>query len=132
VRRQDRHACDRPDEPAYIIAEIGNNHNGSLDLAKHLIDLAAEAGADCAKFQMRDMASLYRNNGAADDASADLGAQYTLDLLARFQLPDADLIAAFDHCKAKGIQPLCTAWDERSLAVLRNTACPLTSWHRRT
>ena len=113
-----------PDEPAYVIAEIGNNHNGSLDLAKELIDLAADAGADCAKFQMRDMASLYRNAGDADDESADLGAQYTLDLLARFQLDDDAMFAAFDHCKARGIQPLCTPWDEASLAKLEAYGMP--------
>lgn len=112
------------DEPAYVIAEIGNNHNGSLALAKELIDLAVAAGADCAKFQMRDMATLYRNDGAADDESADLGAQYTLDLLARFQLSDADLIEAFDHCKVRGIQPLCTPWDEASLAKLEAYGMP--------
>ncbi len=110
--------------PAYVIAEIGNNHNGSLDLAKELVDLAAEAGADSAKFQMRDMATLYRNDGDADDESADLGAQYTLDLLARFQLKDDELIAAFDHCKARGIQPLCTPWDEISLAKLEDYGMP--------
>lgn len=110
--------------PAYIIAEIGNNHNGSLELAKQLIDLAADAGADCAKFQMRDMASLYRNAGSADDQSADLGAQYTLDLLSRFQLSDSEMFAAFDHCKARGIQPLCTAWDEVSLAKLEAYGMP--------
>jgi N-acetylneuraminate synthase len=113
-----------PDAPAYVIAEIGNNHNGSVELAKQLIDLAAEAGADCAKFQMRDMASLYRNAGDADDASADLGAQYTLDLLSRFQLGDDELVAAFDHCKARGIQPLCTPWDEASLAKLEAYGMP--------
>lgn len=113
-----------PGEPAYVIAEIGNNHNGSLELAEQLIDLAAEAGADCAKFQMRDMSTLYRNDGAADDESADLGAQYTLDLLARFQLSDDDMFAAFDHCKARGIQPLCTPWDEASLAKLEAYGMP--------
>lgn len=113
-----------PEAPAYIIAEIGNNHNGSLDLAKRLVDLAAEAGADCAKFQMRDMASLYRNAGDADDASADLGAQYTLDLLSRFQLDDDEMIAAFDHCKGRQIQPLCTPWDEASLAKLEEYGMP--------
>jgi N-acetylneuraminate synthase len=46
--------------PAFLIAEIGNNHNGSLELAKELVDLAVEAGADCAKFQMRNLKSLYR------------------------------------------------------------------------
>lgn len=112
------------DEPAYIIAEIGNNHNGSLELAKRLVDLAADAGADCAKFQMRDMASLYRNAGDANDASADLGAQYTLDLLARFQLDDDAMFEAFDHCKARGMQPLCTPWDEASLAKLEAYGMP--------
>ncbi len=113
-----------PDEPAYLIAEIGNNHNGSLELARQLVDLAADAGADCAKFQMRDMSTLYRNDGAADDESADLGAQYTLDLLARFQLQDDELFEAFDHCKARGIQPLCTPWDESSLAKLEAYGMP--------
>ena len=63
------------DEPCYVIAESGNNHNGSLDLAKELIDLAAEAGADCAKFQMRDMGSLYRGDGDANDQSATITLQ---------------------------------------------------------
>lgn len=112
------------DEPCYVIAEIGNNHNGSLELARHLIDLAAEAGADCAKFQMRDMGSLYRNDGDAADQSADLGAQYTLDLLARMQLSNDEMIAAFDHCKSVGIQPLCTPWDEASLTVLEDYGMP--------
>lgn len=113
-----------PDEPCYVIAEIGNNHNGCLERARQLIDLAAEAGADCAKFQMRDMESLYRGDGSADDQSADLGAQYTLDLLARMQLSNAEMIQAFDYCKAAGIQPLCTPWDEASLAVLEDYGMP--------
>ncbi|EAQ28458.1 N-acylneuraminate-9-phosphate synthase [Erythrobacter sp. NAP1] len=112
------------DEPCYIIAEIGNNHNGSLDLAKDLIELAAEAGADCAKFQMRDMASLYRGGGDAGDQSADLGAQYTLDLLARMQLTNEEMLEAFDHCKSVGIQPLCTPWDEASLSILEDYGLP--------
>jgi sialic acid synthase SpsE/sugar phosphate isomerase/epimerase len=110
--------------PAFIVAEIGNNHNGSLELAKRLVDLAVEAGADCAKFQMRSMASLYRNAGDANDASADLGAQYTLDILSRFQLSDDALIEAFDHCKARGIIPLCTPWDHASLERLEAYGMP--------
>jgi sialic acid synthase SpsE/sugar phosphate isomerase/epimerase len=104
--------------PSFLIAEIGNNHNGSLDTAKQLIDEAIAAGADCAKFQMRSMAQLYRNAGDANDASADLGAQYTLDLLARFQLSPEQMFEAFDYCKSHGILPLCTPWDQDSLAML--------------
>lgn len=104
--------------PTFIIAEIGINHNGSLDLAKRLIDEAIRAGADCAKFQMRNLQSLYRNAGNPNDAREDLGAQYTLDLLARFQLSPDEMCAAFDYCKAQGILPLCTPWDVESLRLL--------------
>ena len=104
--------------PTFIIAEIGNNHNGSLELAKQLIDQAVVVGADCAKFQMRDLKSLYRNAGNANDDSEDLGSQYTLDLLTRFQLTTDEMFAVFDYCKTQGILPLCTPWDIESLSLL--------------
>ena len=63
--------------PCFVIAEIGNNHNGDLNLAKKLVDEAVSAGADCTKFQMRDLSSLYRNKGNVSDAKEDLGSQYT-------------------------------------------------------
>jgi sialic acid synthase SpsE/sugar phosphate isomerase/epimerase len=107
-----------PSSPSFLIAEIGNNHNGSREMAIRLIDQAVKAGADCAKFQMRTMSQLYRNAGDANDASEDLGAQYTLDLLSRFQLGPEDMFAAFDHCKSQGILPLCTPWDRESLELL--------------
>jgi sialic acid synthase SpsE/sugar phosphate isomerase/epimerase len=102
----------------YVIAEIGNNHNGDVEIGRRLIDIAAKAGADCAKFQMRDVATLYRGGGQADDPSQDLGAQYTLDLLARFNLPPDDLLRLFDYSRKKGLEPMCTPWDEPSLAIL--------------
>lgn len=105
--------------PTYIIAEIGNNHNGSIDLAKKLVDLALDAGADCVKFQMRDMQSLYKS-GSSNDDSADLGTQYTLDLLSKFQLSNDELFDVFDYCKSKNLTPLCTPWDEYSLDRLED------------
>lgn len=107
-----------PGEPSFVIAEIGNNHQGDLDLAIRLIDLAAEAGADCAKFQMRDLSSLYRAGGRGDDPSQDLGTQYTLDILNRFSLSQDDMLRAFDHCRTRELEPMCTPWDIPSLAVL--------------
>ena len=100
--------------PTFIIAEIGNNHNGSLELAYKLIDNAVSSGADCAKFQMRSK-TLYRNNN-----SEDLGAEYTLDLLSKFQLENNDLFKVFDYCKVKGILPLCTPFDLESLSQLES------------
>ncbi|MEN9544514.1 MAG: hypothetical protein RLZZ598_1347, partial [Pseudomonadota bacterium] len=104
--------------PTFVIAEIGNNHNGSLALAKRLVDLAAEAGADCAKFQLRDMDSLY-GSAAGDDGAEDLGTQYVLDLLRRFQLRPEEYQEVFDHCRARGILPLCTPWDLPSVERLQ-------------
>ncbi len=104
----------------FIIAEIGNNHNGDISLAKKLVDLAKECGADCVKFQMRDLASLYKNCGDANDPSEDLGSQYVLDLLKKFQLSDKELFEIFDYCKKKEIIPLCTPWDLQSLQKLES------------
>lgn len=112
------------DRPAFVIAEIGNNHNGSVEFARRLVDQAVAAGADCAKFQLRSMRELYRNAGDASDASEDLGAQYTLDLLSRFQLSVDDMLSVFDYCKSKDILPLCTPWDKESLEILDNYGVP--------
>jgi N-acetylneuraminate synthase len=112
------------DTRTFVIAEIGNNHNGSLELALRLIDAAADAGADCAKFQMRDMRMLY---GGVRDGSAvgeNLGTQYVLDLLARYQLPPDDLFRCFDHAAKRGLVPLCTPWDEPSLQRLDRYGLP--------
>jgi N-acetylneuraminate synthase len=106
------------DAPAFIIAEIGNNHNGSIATAFKMVDKAVEAGADCIKFQMRNMAKLYRNNGNADDAREDLGSQYVLDLLSRFQLKNEELFEVFDYCRQLGVTPLCTPWDTQSVEIL--------------
>lgn len=106
--------------PCLVIAEIGNNHNGSLELARRLVDEAVRAGADCAKFQLRDLAALYANKGNAADAKEDLGSQYTLDLLSRFQLSRDDMFQIFDYCYTKGVVPMCTPWDLPSVDALEN------------
>lgn len=103
--------------PCYVIAEIGNNHNGDFDRAIALVDAAAAAGADCAKFQMRKLDEVYRASSLSgkDD---DLAVEYTLDLLRRFELPTAQQKKIAEYCAAKGIQYLCTPWDATSVAVL--------------
>ncbi len=113
-----------PGQPVFVVAEIGNNHNGSIDAARRLVDAAAAAGVDAVKFQMRDLASLYVNGGDATDQAADLGEQYTLDLLARFQLEDDALFRVFDHCRDRGVLPLCTPWDLHSLDRLETVDLP--------
>lgn len=104
-------------QPCYVIAEIGNNHNGDFDRAIALVDAAVAAGADCAKFQMRKLDEVYRASSLSgkDD---DLAVEYTLDLLRRFELPTAQQKKIAEYCAAKGIQYLCTPWDAKSVAVL--------------
>nr|AWM02401.1 acetylneuraminic acid synthetase [Bradyrhizobium amphicarpaeae] len=104
-------------EPCYVIAEIGNNHNGDFDRAIALVDAAIAAGADCAKFQMRKLDEVYRASSLSgkDD---DLAVEYTLDLLRRFELPTAQQKKIAEYCAAKGVQYLCTPWDASSVAVL--------------
>jgi N-acetylneuraminate synthase len=110
--------------PCVVIAELGFNHNGDMATARRLIEAAARAGADCAKFQMRDLRTLYRNEGDADDPREDLGSQYTLDLLSRFSLTTDEMFQLFDYCTAKGIVPLCTPWDVASLDALARYGMP--------
>ena len=59
---------------AFIIAEIGNNHNGSFQLAIEMIDKAIEAGANCVKFQMRTLDAVYRKS-SIDGSGEDLGTE---------------------------------------------------------
>ena len=109
--------------PAFVIAEVGNNHNGSVDLAKRLVDLAVEANADAVKFQLRDLDALYRQRGAATGGE-DLGVQYTLDLLRRFSLPAEQLFEVFDHARDAGIDVMCTPWDAPSVQALADYGIP--------
>jgi len=107
----------------FVIAEIGNNHNGSLERAIQLVDMAAEMGADCAKFQMRHLDQVYRQRTLRKNGE-DLGTEYVLDLLQRFELSVEQHRKLAAHCAQKGILYLCTPWDERSVEVLESMGVP--------
>src|SRR5439155_5860913 len=104
-------------QPCYVIAEVGNNHNGDFDRAIALVDAAVAAGADCAKFQMRKLDEVYRASSLSgkDD---DLAVEYTLDLLRRFELTTEQQGRVSDYCSSKNIQYLCTPWDASGVATL--------------
>jgi len=108
-------------ESVFIIAEIGNNHNGSVKLALEMVDAAHEAGADCVKFQMRTMSSVYRKKSLNKEGE-DLGTEYVLDLLDRFQLSQHEHKEVAEYCDQKGILYMCTPWDSDSVAVLEELA----------
>ena len=103
----------------YIIAEIGNNHNGSLEAAKQLVDCAAAAGVDCAKFQMRQLDAVYREKTLSRN-SEDLGVEYVLDLLEKYELTTAQHKELYDYTIAKGLDYICTPWDNASADILNS------------
>lgn len=103
----------------FVIAEIGNNHNGSFERAIEMVDRVVEAGADCAKFQMRHLDEVYRQRTLRKDGE-DLGTEYVLDLLRRFELTVPQHRQLADYCASKGILYLCTPWDHRSIDILED------------
>ena len=107
----------------YVIAEIGNNHNGSFERAVQMIDLALDAGADAVKFQMRHLDQVYRERTLSKDGE-DLGTEYVIDLLRRFELSVDEHRQLSDYCRAKGALYLCTPWDALSVDVLESLSVP--------
>ncbi|QWD28806.1 TIM barrel protein [Polynucleobacter paneuropaeus] len=107
----------------FVIAEIGNNHNGSFDRAVEMIDRAAEMGVDCVKFQMRHLEEVYRKRSLSKDGE-DLGTEYILDLLHRFELGVDEHKRLSEYCARKGILYLCTPWDALSVDALEKLNVP--------
>ena len=107
----------------FIIAEIGMNHNGVYKNAIKLIDSAVKIGADCVKFQMRDMKELYSKE-ALDMTAGDLSTQYTINLLNKFQLSFADYKNLAKYSKKKNIIFMCTPWDKKSVDRLERINVP--------
>lgn len=108
---------------AFVISEIGNNHNGNFDKAIEMIDLAVKMGADSAKFQMRHLDQVYRKRTLLKDGE-DLGTEYVLDLLRRFELSIEQHRQLSRYCTEKGILYLCTPWDQHSIQVLESLDVP--------
>ena len=107
----------------FIIAEIGNNHNGDFERAKLMIDKAVEMGADCAKFQMRQIKEVYRAKSLKKNGE-DLGTEYIIDLLNKFELTVEQQKSLSEYCKTKGILYMCTPWDNTSVDILETFNVP--------
>jgi sialic acid synthase SpsE/sugar phosphate isomerase/epimerase len=110
-------------ERTFIIAEIGNNHNGDFDRAKIMIDKVFEMGADCAKFQMRQIKEVYRSKSLEKNGE-DLGTEYIIDLLNKFELSIDQQRQLSEYCESKGILYMCTPWDKKSVEILETFNVP--------
>jgi len=105
-----------------IIAEAGINHNGDIEIAKKLINVASEAGADLVKFQTftadqiatKDLKKVnYQKNNTGNNSS-----QY--EMLSNLELSFSDHEELISHCKKKNINFFSTAFDIKSLDLLAN------------
>jgi len=107
-------------ENTYVIAEIGVNHNGDLNIAKKLIDVAKQAGADAVKFQTFNAAKLTSKvaKKAAYQQTNDPKNESQYEMLKRLELAESDLLAAADYTRAQGLEFLSTPFDEDSAALL--------------
>ena len=107
----------------FVIAEIGNNHQGSYTMACELVDAAIQAGADCVKFQLRNREALYRSK-AEGSVAEDLGAEYIQDLLGKVELSLDDHRRIRQYCRDRRITYMCTPWDEPSVDTLAGMDVP--------
>jgi N,N'-diacetyllegionaminate synthase len=104
----------------FIIAEAGVNHNGSIEIAKRLIDAAAESGADAVKFQTFKTENLVTRTALKADyqKKASDADESHFDMLKRLELSEAEHSVLIEHCRKKGIMFLSTPFDHDSIDLL--------------
>jgi len=107
-------------DKVFIIAEAGVNHNGSLELAKKLVDAAADAGADAVKFQTFKANNLVSKSAhKAEYQKQTTAADETQHaMLAKLELDDAAHRSIIEHCKGRQILFLSTPFDVESADML--------------
>jgi N,N'-diacetyllegionaminate synthase len=99
-------------EETFVIAEAGSNHNGSLETAKDLIDVAADAGADAVKFQTFRAEDMYvQESGEADYLDDD---RSIYEIIESMEMPYEWLPELHDYCEDAGVVFMSTPFDERS------------------
>ena len=115
----------------FLIAEVGVNHNGSLEVAKKLVAAAKSAGCDAVKFQYRT----HLTYSTEDFSEQELGVQYIKKELDRCSLSYDDYETLFAYSRQLGLLVICTPFDELALEllvkmkvdVLKIASCDLTN-----
>ncbi|MBD3796593.1 MAG: N-acetylneuraminate synthase [Campylobacterales bacterium] len=106
----------------FIIAEAGVNHNGSVELAKKLIDVASKAGADAVKFQTFKAEKLVSKNAdkAAYQKETTDSQESQFDMIKKLELDLQTHQELLAYCKTKNIMFLSTPFDHESIELLDN------------
>jgi len=103
--------------PCYVVAEIGINHNGDIDLAKRLISVAIAAGCDAVKFQKRTIDVVYTPEELAKPRENPFGATNG-DLKWGLEFDEEDFAEIDAFCRSAKIPWFVSAWDEASVDLI--------------
>ncbi len=106
----------------FVIAEAGVNHNGSLELAKKLVDTAKDSGADCVKFQTFISKNIVSKNAVKADyqKKQTKTEESQQDMLKKLELSFDDFVELNQYCSEKNIEFLSTAFDFDSIDFLNS------------
>lgn len=102
-------------EPVFVVAEIGINHNGSLELAKRLIDAAIEAGCDAVKFQKRTPEKCVPEGQRDLVRETPWGLMTYLDYRRRLEFGREEYGEIDSYCRARSIPWFASCWDVESV-----------------
>ena len=111
------------DNPCYIVGEIGINHNGSVQTAKELIDVAKFAGCDAVKFQKRTVDVVYSASELSKPRESPFGTNNG-DLKRGLEFGFAAYSQIDDYCQQKGITWFASPWDQESVEFLEDFDVP--------
>jgi len=106
----------------FIIAEVGINHNGSLEIAKELIDKAVDAGCDAVKFQKRDINEVYTQDFLDSPRESPWGSTQRAQKLG-LEFDEKAYEEISSYCQSKNIEWFASAWDLNSQRFLQRFEC---------
>ena len=106
----------------FVIAEIGINHNGSMDITKRLIDEAANAGCDAVKFQKRTVDVVYTKEELDKPRESPWGTT-NREQKNGLEFSEVDYWEIDRYCKEKNIEWFASAWDIDSQIFLQQFDC---------
>ena len=110
--------------PAFIVAEIGINHNGNLAVVKQMIDAAVHAGADAVKFQKRTPEVCTPAEQQKQMRETPWGYITYLDYRHKVEFGEAEYREIDQYCREKGIPWLVSVWDEQAVDFMERFGTP--------
>jgi len=111
-------------EPVYVIGEIGLNHNGDVEIAKKLMDVAAEAGAQAVKFQKRTPEIATPEHMKSMPRETPWGTMTYLEYRYRVEFGKDEYSEIAAYAKEKGLDWFASPWDEPSVDFLEEMGVP--------